>query len=91
VRLAYRKSASLQTVRTPFFARCGAPDVGGQGRYLLQVFFCLLRHFFLDLHVAEFVGVEYLATIQTFDVFNVLFTRYHAYLWVFAGGVHLEV
>jgi hypothetical protein len=58
-------------------------------RALPQVFFCLLRHFFLDFHVSEFVGIKYLATIQTFDVLNVLFTRYHAYLRVFAGGVHL--
>jgi hypothetical protein len=56
-------------------------------RYL--VFVWLLKHFFLDFHVSEFVGIEYLATIQTFDVFNVLFTRYHADFWVFAGGVHL--
>jgi hypothetical protein len=49
----------------------------------------LLQHFFLDFHVSELVGVEYLTTIQTFDVFNVLFTRYHADFWVFAGGVHL--
>ncbi len=49
----------------------------------------LLRHFFLDFHVSELVRVEYLATIQTFDVFDVLFTRYHAYFGVFAGGVHL--
>ena len=56
-------------------------------RYL--VFVWVLKHFFLDFHVSELVGVEYLTTIQTFDVFNVLFTRYHADFWVFAGGVHL--
>ncbi len=56
---------------------------------LLNVFFWFLKHFFLDFHVSELVGVEYLATIQTFDVFNVLFTRYDADFWVFAGGVHL--
>jgi hypothetical protein len=59
------------------------------GRYL--VFVRLLKHFFLDFHVSELVGVEYLTTIQTFDVFNVLFTRYHADFWVFAGGVHREI
>jgi hypothetical protein len=53
------------------------------------VFVWLLKHFFLDFHVSELVGVEYLTTIQTFDVFNVLFTRYYADFWVFAGGVHL--
>ena len=59
------------------------------GRYL--VFVRLLKHFFLDFHVSELVGVEYLTTVQTFDVFNVLFTRYHADFWVFAGGVHREI
>jgi hypothetical protein len=59
------------------------------GRYL--VFVRLLKHLFLDFHVSELVGVEYLTTIQTFDVFNVLFTRYHADFWVFAGGVHREI
>jgi hypothetical protein len=58
-----------------------------RGRYLIFVW--VLKHFFLDFHVSELVGVEYLTTIQTFDVFNVLFTRYHADFWVFAGGVHL--
>jgi hypothetical protein len=53
------------------------------------VFVWILKHFFLYFHVSELVGVEYLATIQTLDVFNVLFPRYHADLWVFAGGVHL--
>jgi len=52
-------------------------------------FFRLPQHFFLDFHIAEFVRVEYLATIQTFDVFDVLFTRYDAHFGVFAGGVHL--
>ncbi len=56
---------------------------------LPDVFFWFLKHFFLDFHVSELVGVEYLTTVQTFDVFNVFFTRYHADLWVFAGGVHL--
>jgi len=56
---------------------------------LPNVFFCFLLDFFLDFHVSELVGVEYLATIQTFDIFNVVFTRYDAYFWVFAGGVHL--
>jgi hypothetical protein len=51
----------------------------------------LLKHFFLDFHVSELVGVEYLTAIQTFDVFNVLFTRYYADFWVFAGGVHREI
>jgi hypothetical protein len=58
-----------------------------RGRYL--IFVRLLQHFFLDFHVSELVRVKYLATIQTFDVFDVLFTRYHAYFGVFAGGVHL--
>jgi hypothetical protein len=71
--------------RTPTPGRC-AVDRPFEG-YL--VFVGILKHFFLDFHVSELVGVEYLATIQTFDVFNVLFTRYHADLWVFAGGVHL--
>ena len=56
---------------------------------LPDVFFWFLKHFFLDFHVSELVGVEYLTTVQTFDVFDVLFTRYHADFWVFAGGVHL--
>lgn len=59
---------------------CALPDV---------FFFRLPQHFFLDFHVSEFVRVEYLATIQTFDVFDVLFTRYDAHFGVFAGGVHL--
>ncbi len=59
------------------------------GRYL--IFVRILQHFFLDFHVSELVGVEYLTTVQTFDVFNVLFTRYHADFWVFAGGVHREI
>ena len=58
-------------------------------RYLISIFFRLSLHFFFDFHVPELVGVEYLATIQTFDVFDVLFTRYDAHFWVFAGGVHL--
>jgi hypothetical protein len=62
-------------------------SVGG----LSDVFFRLPQHFFFDFHVSELVGVEYLATIQAFDVFNVLFTRYDAHFGVFAGGVHLEV
>lgn len=66
------------------------PGENGRQRTERQlVFVWLLKHFFLDFHVSELVGVEYLATIQTFDVFNVLFTRYNADLWVFAGGVHL--
>jgi hypothetical protein len=52
-------------------------------------FFRLSEHFFLDFHVTELVRVEYLATIQTFDIFDVLFTRYDAHFGVFAGGVHL--
>jgi hypothetical protein len=56
---------------------------------LLNVFFRLLLHFFLDFHVAELVRVEYLATIQAFYVFDVLFACYHAYFGVLAGGVHL--
>jgi hypothetical protein len=56
-------------------------------RYL--VFVWILQHFFLDFHVSKLIGVEYLTAIQTFDVLNVLFTRYHADFWVFAGGVHL--
>ena len=66
------------------------PGENGRQRTERQlVFVWLLKHFFLDFHVSELVGVEYLATIQTFDVFNVLFTRYNADFWVFAGGVHL--
>ena len=61
-------------------ARCALPDV---------FFFRLPQHCFLDFHVSELVRVEYLATIQTFDVFDVLFTRYDAHFGVFAGGVHL--
>jgi hypothetical protein len=57
---------------------------------LISIFFRLSLHFFFDFHVPELVGVEYLATIQTFDVFDVLFACYHAYLRVFAGGVHWE-
>jgi hypothetical protein len=30
-----------------------------------------------------------LATIQTFNVFDVLFTRYDAHFGVFAGGIHV--
>jgi hypothetical protein len=55
----------------------------------LSLFFPLPQHFFLDGHVSELVRVEYLATIQTLDVLDVLFTRYDAYFGVFAGGVHL--
>src|SRR5271154_3457201 len=82
-------------VSRSFFATCRShesvehPTSAVKMGYLPQVFFRLLLHFFLNLHIAEFVGVEYLATIQTFDVFNVLFTRYDAYFRVFAGGVHL--
>ena len=49
-----------------------------RGHYL--IFVRLLQYFFLDFHVSELVGVEYLTAIQTFDVFDVLFTRYHATL-----------
>jgi hypothetical protein len=56
---------------------------------LPDVFFFRSQHLFLDFHVSELVRVEYLATIQTFDVFDVLFTRYDAHFGVFAGGVHL--
>jgi hypothetical protein len=62
----------------------------GGRRYLISIFFRLSLHCFLDFHVPELVGVEYLATIQTFDVFDVLFTRYDAYFRVFASGVHWE-
>jgi hypothetical protein len=58
---------------------------------LFNVFFRLSLHFFFDFHVSVLVGVEYLATIQTFDVFDVVFTRYDADFWVFAGGVHCEI
>jgi hypothetical protein len=58
---------------------------------LPDVFFRFPQYFLLDFHISELVRVEYLATIQTFDVFNVLFTRYDAHFGVFAGGVHLGV
>ncbi len=58
---------------------------------LLKVFFRFLEDFFFDFHVSEFVGVEYLAAVQTFNVFDIFFTRYDAYLRVFAGGVHRKV
>jgi hypothetical protein len=58
---------------------------------LPDIFFRLPQHFLLDFHISELVRVKYLATIQTFDVFNVLFTRYDAHFGVFAGGVHLGV
>jgi hypothetical protein len=61
----------------------------GSARLPDVFFFRLSQHFFLDFHVSELVRVEYLATIQTFDVFDVLFTRYDAHFGVFAGGVHL--
>jgi hypothetical protein len=56
----------------------------------LAVFVRFLENLFFDFHVSEFVGVKYLATIQTFNVLNIIFACYHADLWVFAGGVHLE-
>jgi hypothetical protein len=56
---------------------------------LSGVFFRFPQHCFLDFHVSELVRVKYLATIQTFNVFDVLFTRYDAHFGVFAGGVHL--
>jgi hypothetical protein len=55
----------------------------------LSVFFDLPKYFFLDFHVSVLLGVEYLATIQTFNVFDVLFTRYDAHFGVFAGGIHV--
>jgi hypothetical protein len=58
------------------------------GGALSNVFFRFSLHFFFDFHVSELVGVEYLTTIQTFDIFDVVFTRYDADFWVFAGGVH---
>lgn len=57
---------------------------------LFNVFFRFLEDFFFDFHVSEFVGVEYLAAVQTLDIFDIFFTRYDAYLRVFAGGVHSE-
>jgi hypothetical protein len=74
----HRKSGGWSLVREP-----------EDRHWRLLVFVRILKHFFLNFHVAELVGVEYLATIQTFDVFNVLFTRYHADFGVLAGGVHL--
>ncbi len=55
----------------------------------LSVFFDIPKYFFLDFHVSVLLGVEYLATIQTFNVFDVLFTRYDAHFGVFAGGIHV--
>src|ERR1700742_5103543 len=77
--------------RTSYTRRASLARLFDEGRRALSdvFFFRLPQHFFLDFHVTEFVRVEYLATIQTFDVFNVLFTRYDAHFGVFAGGVHL--
>jgi hypothetical protein len=55
---------------------------------LFEVFFGLLEDGFFDFHVLILVGVEYLTAVETLDVFDVLFTRYHAYFWMFAGDVH---
>jgi hypothetical protein len=68
---------------------CGPGKTAG-GR-LLDVFFWLPFHFFLDFHVLVLVGVEDLAAIQTFDVLYVLFTRYDADFGVFAGDIHLGI
>jgi hypothetical protein len=54
----------------------------------LLVFFGLPQNLF-DFHVSVLLGVEYLATIQTFNVFDILFTRYDAHFGVFAGGIHV--
>ena len=50
-----------------------------------------LPQYLFDFHVSVLVGVEYLATVQTFNVFHVLFTRYDAHFGVFAGGIHVGV
>ena len=50
------------------------------------VFFIVLR--FFDCHVAELIRVEDLAALQALDILGVLFARYNAHFWMFAGGVH---
>jgi hypothetical protein len=68
----------------------GTPSLRERDKGLrLSVFFDLPQYFFLDFHVSVLLGVEYLATIQTFNVFDVLFTRYDAHFGVFAGGIHV--
>jgi hypothetical protein len=54
----------------------------------LPVFFCLPQYLFY-FHVSILLGVENLATIQTFHVLDVLFTRYNAHFGVFANGIHV--
>jgi hypothetical protein len=54
----------------------------------LPVFFGLPQYFF-DFHVSIFLRVKYLAAIEAFHVFDVLFTRYDAHFGVFAGGIHV--
>ena len=72
-------------------AHGGPRDRGRPPGALLYVFFRFAQHFFLDFHVVILVEVEYLTTIQAFDVFYVLFTRYDADFGVFAGGIHLGI
>ncbi len=55
-----------------------------------SVFVRFLKDFLFDFHVPVFVGVEDLTAVQALNVFDIFFTRYDAYLGVFAGGVHLE-
>lgn len=53
------------------------------------LFFIL--HRFLDGHITELIGVEDLSAVQALHEFNVLFARYHANLWMFAGCIHCRV
>ena len=51
---------------------------------------CFLRAGGLfNLHIAELLGVEDLATLQTLDKFHVIVPGNDAYLRVFADGCHL--
>ena len=46
---------------------------------------------FLNLHVAELIGVENLAAFHAFNILDVFLAGDDTDFGVFAGGVHLEV
>jgi hypothetical protein len=52
----------------------------------------LLAGFFFDglfnLHIAKFIGVKDIATLQAFDILGVVMPGNDAYLGVFADGCH---
>ena len=48
----------------------------------------LVFGFFLNLHVAELIGIEDFTALLTLHVFGIVFARDYSHLGMFAGRIH---